>query len=274
MFIPGLSIVGVIFFLISISMYLSIQDQLLRAIGECNICRREIMTTEEILCCPICQTIYHANHLNIWLKIKNKCPICRNKITTSYKKAIVCSKEMRQKKQTLSGYLPIISNYINLKCSHCQTNIDFRLKKESDQCHICGSRIFWPNRAQRFKLINKKLNRLYSNNNRNRKPINKPQKKINDRKIKRMKEQEKKQLQDSLQEQTRLELLDDILLINQEYFRERKISSIYKQNFVQEVLEESNRRKKSYFTCFNMAIITCLGIQIIFLGIAIFKLIN
>ncbi|MFX0085208.1 MAG: hypothetical protein ACFFAU_06010 [Candidatus Hodarchaeota archaeon] len=233
------------------------------------------MTNEEIICCPICQTIYHSRHLSIWLKIKNKCPICGNKITNSYKEAIVCTKEIFQKKQTLSGHLPIRWNYLNLECVHCHNNIDLRVKTTSDQCKICGSSIFWVNKAQRLKLIKKNSNNIYYKNNRDRKPINKPQiKKINERKIKKIKEQERKRLQDFLQEQTRLELLDEVVLINQEYLRERKIDSIHRQNSAQEVIEESDRRKKSYVPSFKKTIVTFLVIQIIFLGILLFKLIK
>jgi hypothetical protein len=269
-----LIIVGAIFFLTSISMLLSIQHQLLRTIGECSICRREIMTNEEIISCPICHTIYHSIHLTIWLKIKKKCPICKNQIKNNSKEGYLRTNKTCQKKTELSGTLPIRWNYLYLECPHCHTNFELSVNTASDQCQICGSNIYWFNGAQSLKLKMKNSYNLYSKVHQIRrknkgKSINKLKiKQINKRKIKRIKEQERKRQQEFLQEQTRLELLDDIALISEEYFKETEFNSISNHYFAQNVYEESNRKEKSHVPNLNMIIITFI-MQIIIFGIII-----
>lgn len=43
----------------------------------CVICRGEIQTETEIVCCPACQTEFHKAHLAFWINQEKTCPICQ-----------------------------------------------------------------------------------------------------------------------------------------------------------------------------------------------------
>jgi hypothetical protein len=48
-----------------------------RAFRTCGICRKRIYSENRLIICPFCISSFHRNHLNKWLVIKNKCPVCR-----------------------------------------------------------------------------------------------------------------------------------------------------------------------------------------------------
>ncbi|MHA1967236.1 MAG: RING finger domain-containing protein [Candidatus Hodarchaeales archaeon] len=48
-----------------------------RAFRTCGICRKRIFSENRLIICPFCTSSFHRNHLNKWLVIKNKCPVCR-----------------------------------------------------------------------------------------------------------------------------------------------------------------------------------------------------
>jgi hypothetical protein len=42
----------------------------------CMICKLPLKSTHTINRCPMCQTLFHADHIFEWLKVKGKCPVC------------------------------------------------------------------------------------------------------------------------------------------------------------------------------------------------------
>jgi membrane protein implicated in regulation of membrane protease activity len=51
---------------------------------KCPVCKMVIYGKEKNLVkCPKCETTSHKNHLLEWLKIKKKCPVCQEQITTA-----------------------------------------------------------------------------------------------------------------------------------------------------------------------------------------------
>ncbi len=42
----------------------------------CMICKLQIYSDELVYICPNCNSHYHEDHLNEWLKIERKCPVC------------------------------------------------------------------------------------------------------------------------------------------------------------------------------------------------------
>ena len=47
---------------------------------ECSICRKNLKQNESIVQCSNCDTFYHLQHLQEWLKKDSGCPVCRNTI--------------------------------------------------------------------------------------------------------------------------------------------------------------------------------------------------
>lgn len=47
----------------------------------CSVCLLNINYNESILTCPHCDSPAHRDHLREWLKIKNTCPYCKQKIS-------------------------------------------------------------------------------------------------------------------------------------------------------------------------------------------------
>ena len=48
----------------------------------CATCRLAIDINEDILTCPHCGALSHANHLKEWIKIKGACPACRKPLSS------------------------------------------------------------------------------------------------------------------------------------------------------------------------------------------------
>lgn len=42
----------------------------------CMICKLPLKSTQSISRCPMCYTLFHADHVFEWLKVKGKCPVC------------------------------------------------------------------------------------------------------------------------------------------------------------------------------------------------------
>jgi len=42
----------------------------------CMICKLHLKSTQNISRCPMCHTLFHADHVFEWLKVKGKCPVC------------------------------------------------------------------------------------------------------------------------------------------------------------------------------------------------------
>jgi hypothetical protein len=45
--------------------------------SSCAICCEEFMTEENSVCITECNHIYHVKCINVWLRQKNTCPLCR-----------------------------------------------------------------------------------------------------------------------------------------------------------------------------------------------------
>lgn len=42
----------------------------------CMICKLPLKGTQSISRCPMCHSLFHADHIFEWLKVKGKCPVC------------------------------------------------------------------------------------------------------------------------------------------------------------------------------------------------------
>jgi len=42
----------------------------------CMICKLHIRSTQTVSRCPMCFSLFHADHIFEWLKVKGKCPVC------------------------------------------------------------------------------------------------------------------------------------------------------------------------------------------------------
>jgi hypothetical protein len=42
----------------------------------CMICKLPFKETQKISRCPMCHSLFHADHIFEWLKVKGKCPVC------------------------------------------------------------------------------------------------------------------------------------------------------------------------------------------------------
>jgi hypothetical protein len=42
----------------------------------CMICKLPLKSSQTINRCPMCQTLFHSEHIFEWLKVKGKCPVC------------------------------------------------------------------------------------------------------------------------------------------------------------------------------------------------------
>lgn len=47
----------------------------------CPICQRFVAGSQDLLSCPHCQTIGHANELEEWVQQKRKCPYCAKELS-------------------------------------------------------------------------------------------------------------------------------------------------------------------------------------------------
>ena len=42
----------------------------------CMICKLPLKPSHRISRCPMCHSVFHAEHIFEWLKVKGKCPVC------------------------------------------------------------------------------------------------------------------------------------------------------------------------------------------------------
>jgi hypothetical protein len=42
----------------------------------CMVCKLFLSKKDKILQCPICESLYHRDHLLEWITVKKKCPVC------------------------------------------------------------------------------------------------------------------------------------------------------------------------------------------------------
>jgi hypothetical protein len=42
----------------------------------CMVCKLILNEKDDILQCPVCESLYHKDHLMEWIKVKNTCPVC------------------------------------------------------------------------------------------------------------------------------------------------------------------------------------------------------
>ena len=43
----------------------------------CMICKLPFKPNREVARCPMCQSLFHREHIFEWLKVKGKCPVCQ-----------------------------------------------------------------------------------------------------------------------------------------------------------------------------------------------------
>ena len=43
----------------------------------CMICKLPLKSDQEIKQCPMCNSLFHQNHIIDWLRVKGKCPVCQ-----------------------------------------------------------------------------------------------------------------------------------------------------------------------------------------------------
>ena len=46
----------------------------------CMICKLFLKDAKDILQCPKCESLYHREHLEKWVKTKKKCPVCSQEL--------------------------------------------------------------------------------------------------------------------------------------------------------------------------------------------------
>jgi hypothetical protein len=42
----------------------------------CMVCKLFLKEKDKILQCPVCESLYHRDHLLEWITVKKKCPVC------------------------------------------------------------------------------------------------------------------------------------------------------------------------------------------------------
>jgi hypothetical protein len=137
-------------------MYLPEQQQNLRIIQECCICRKEIKHIEKTIECPDCKTIYHHNHLSLWLRIRKKCPICKNLIENQHVQSYPFRKNNShfnsfrispfglysyQKKKNSFQQIYQAENFYLFECQHCGNVLNTQVGDRLIHCKACGSSI-------------------------------------------------------------------------------------------------------------------------------------
>ncbi|MHA1968745.1 MAG: hypothetical protein ACW964_13185 [Candidatus Hodarchaeales archaeon] len=108
----------------------------------CCICRREILGNELVTQCSNCLTFFHSNHLEIWMNVKNICPVCHCLLFRVNRNAK--RKATTRKKNKIRRGKIYLCTYCNYKweahstghqlwcpecgitsCSHCKTAFGF-----------------------------------------------------------------------------------------------------------------------------------------------------
>ncbi|MFX0173682.1 MAG: RING finger domain-containing protein [Candidatus Hodarchaeota archaeon] len=261
------------------------QQQKLRIISECCICRRDINTNEKAFVCPDCQTIYHHNHLSLWLKIRKKCPICKKQI----KKWLVHSyTDVKDNSSLNSSTLNQISGLRNLKkksnfqqkypekdfylfeCRHCGNVLNSQDGNSSIQCKACGSfisvniHINLKNEGhKRCKSLRKKQDE--PNYKQRRIITHQNREKISNRKLKLQKKVNRDIYRKELQERSQIELQQQIALsLNQEYLKRQYQERNRPQNISVQYINIKNEKinftsKKTNFSSLILRVLKRLG---------------
>ncbi|MFX0185197.1 MAG: RING finger domain-containing protein [Candidatus Hodarchaeota archaeon] len=224
------------------------QQQKLRTISECCICRRDINSNEKTIVSTDCQTIYHHKYLSLWLKIRRKCPICKNLI----KNRLVHSyTNVKDNSSLNSSTLNQISWYRNPKntdnfqqnhpekdlylfeCHHCGNILNIQVGNSSIQCNACRSSI----------SIN--LHVTLKNHKKRRNKIQRNRGKISSRRLKQQKKVKRDIYRKELQEQSQIELQRQIaLLLNQEYLKRQNQERDRHQNITSKYIIIKNEEIK------------------------------
>jgi hypothetical protein len=46
----------------------------------CMICKLPFKSQQKVVSCPMCQSLFHRDHIFEWLKVKGKCPVCKQQL--------------------------------------------------------------------------------------------------------------------------------------------------------------------------------------------------
>ena len=46
----------------------------------CMICKLPFKPTQQVVSCPMCKALFHRDHAFEWLKVKGKCPVCKQSL--------------------------------------------------------------------------------------------------------------------------------------------------------------------------------------------------
>ena len=63
----------------------------------CMVCKLFLEKNDKILQCPICESLYHRDHLLEWIKIKKRCPVCSQ--------VLIKNKGRNSKQVTISNFI-------------------------------------------------------------------------------------------------------------------------------------------------------------------------
>ncbi|MFX0124366.1 MAG: RING finger protein [Candidatus Hodarchaeota archaeon] len=248
--------------------------------SECCICRRNISNNEELIVCPDCQTIYHRTHLSLWLKIRNKCPICKNKIRNRYTASSITKDLTQQSVISLQRKCKVNirssprGDSFVLECPHCKNILESQIYGVLSQCQVCGSRISWINDLEsRIKNLDNPILNFERNNsirlNKNRRSGNR---KISYRTIQRQKAKKREFFRKKLQKEALLESQDQMLSLNLTYSRNRTNLLKYQQYIPLRMMEDVE--KKEYSRKENISglkfLITLIVVVLIFIFISMF----
>ena len=46
----------------------------------CMICKLSLKPEQKVTKCPMCESMFHQNHIVDWLRMKGKCPVCQQSL--------------------------------------------------------------------------------------------------------------------------------------------------------------------------------------------------
>ncbi|MFX1286661.1 MAG: RING finger protein [Promethearchaeota archaeon] len=236
--------------------------------------------------CPNCHTIYHWTHLSIWLKIRKKCPICKNIIRNGYNSFYYDLKERysasnneisqtsviprRRNQRVPTRKHSLRGDSIVLECPHCQNILEPSNLGEVSQCQMCGSQISWINDLEsRIKHLNNLP--LFRPKKHKRGNGGRNDSKLSYRNIEQQKEKKRELLRKELQEQTQLKSQEQMLVLNQDYFRRKIPHPRYEQSLPLRIinLEEIKKNPKKINYLGLGSFILVLTVITVFIFVAI-----
>ncbi|MFX0051620.1 MAG: RING finger protein [Candidatus Hermodarchaeota archaeon] len=261
------------------------QQQKLRLISECCICRRDINSNERTIVCPDCQTIYHHRHLSLWLKIRKKCPICKKQ---SKKWLVHSYTDVKDNSSLNSPKINQIGQYGNprkknnflknypekdfylFECHHCGNVLILQIGNSSIQCKACGSSItvnLHINLKNEGHIRSKSLRKMQNEPHHKKRRISTHQNrgKISSRRLKLQKKAKRDIYRKELQERSQIELQQQIALsLNQEYLKRQSQERDRPQNtpvqYISIKSEEINyTSKKTNFSSLIPRVLKQLG---------------